>query len=539
MQTKLIDRVVNHLLKAEADERESEAMAFRKIVTRNERKFAWSLRRLFAQQKREVLSKLDSMKDMTDLFMFDSAIWDRNLRIISTKHMKAAMNENGLRVFRDIAKMGKQYKDLTAEIDYDMEYPEAMLQLEAQTLKLAGEVNATTELAVRTAIMEGFVEGLTIREIAKNIEKVFKQAGAVRAAMIARTEMSRAANYGAIVAYQQSGVVEAKEWLTAKDEKVCPFCNKMDGKVISLEESFLPVGQALESVDQSTFATSIMMNNYANVDAPPLHVNCRCTILPVVKEFIVEKPELDFVASGFGNEKDSLEYAKRKMEYDKWMINNGVTPTSKRLNRKFMKEFYNKEFPESLDMLEWWQGSTNSIKAMAFRAQNTKLEKGDIDKLIWMKKGVHKEEVLENFETLLPKDDYIGMRAFNQAYMEAKGIDDIVLYRGIGTDFGKKMREDLEAQSVKVLKTPIKDRQISGYTDSEKVAVAFGSRFGSTLGGVTMRQIYPISDIVIHKDLLGGITGEKVTEFEYIVKSGLKKINKKDLLYGEQIEFGK
>ena len=53
-----------------------------------------------------------------------------------------------------------------------------------------------------------------------------------RAVMIARTEALRATNFGALEAYLQSDVVVAKEWLTQRDGRVCPFCQSMDGKVI-------------------------------------------------------------------------------------------------------------------------------------------------------------------------------------------------------------------------------------------------------------------------------------------------------------------
>jgi hypothetical protein len=35
-------------------------------------------------------------------------------------------------------------------------------------------------------------------------------------------------------AWRQSEVVEAKEWFTAKDERVCEFCGPMNGKTVGL-----------------------------------------------------------------------------------------------------------------------------------------------------------------------------------------------------------------------------------------------------------------------------------------------------------------
>jgi hypothetical protein len=176
--------------------------------------------------------------------------------------------------------MGKSYKEVMAGITFDMEYPEAILLLETQALKLAEEVNAVTEKKVREVLITGFNEGMTVAEIATEIDILFAGFEATRALTIARTEMARAANIGAVSAYKQSGVVYGKEWLTAQDEKVCFWCRNMDRKVASLNENFLNVGEAVTFLDDGKPRS--LRNNYLDVIAPPIHVACRCTILPVL-----------------------------------------------------------------------------------------------------------------------------------------------------------------------------------------------------------------------------------------------------------------
>jgi SPP1 gp7 family putative phage head morphogenesis protein len=284
---KYSDIIALTLLKAEEQEREDEAQAFRAVVTDNEFKFFLDLRSMFKAQEKEVLSKLNALKDMADMFMFDYAVWERNLKQIGNKHMTNVSTENGRRVFDDLKRMSKRVKDLLMQTSYDMTYPETLEYLDEQSIKLAGTVTTTTEEQIRAQLTNGFVEGLTVDEIAANISRVFTVASGSRAKMIARTEMSRAANYGAVSAYKQSGVVEAKEWLTAQDEKVCPYCNAMDKKVESLSTAFLLKDQTFEGDDGT-----MMTNNYLDVQAPPLHISCRCSVLPVVKEFVVvESPK--------------------------------------------------------------------------------------------------------------------------------------------------------------------------------------------------------------------------------------------------------
>ena len=81
---------------------------------------------------------------------------------------------------------------------------------------------------------------------------VFKTAQR-RATLIARTETLRAHNDGRKVFYRQVGVTRVR-WLTAHDERTCPICRPLDGKVFGIEE----------------------------VQSPPSHASCRCTTIAVL-----------------------------------------------------------------------------------------------------------------------------------------------------------------------------------------------------------------------------------------------------------------
>lgn len=81
-----------------------------------------------------------------------------------------------------------------------------------------------------------------------------------RAMMIARTETIKASNQGALAGYKASGVVEMKQWTTAEDDRVSEEC-QANG-----DQGAIPLDAAFDSGD----------------DAPPVHPNCRCVIVPVV-----------------------------------------------------------------------------------------------------------------------------------------------------------------------------------------------------------------------------------------------------------------
>lgn len=66
--------------------------------------------------------------------------------------------------------------------------------------------------------------------------------------MIARTEVVTASNFAEVEAYDQSGVVEAKEWWTSPDERLCPQCSAMHGKQIAVKDDFFKKGETFQGL---------------------------------------------------------------------------------------------------------------------------------------------------------------------------------------------------------------------------------------------------------------------------------------------------
>lgn len=110
-------------------------------------------------------------------------------------------------------------------------------------------------------VTDGVENGQSIPEIRNIIQADFEAITKNQAQLITRTEVLRASNQAALDAYEQSGVVEGKQWITfgAVDE-----CADYEGKVESLDGSFYD--------NESDFADG----------DPPLHPNCRCILLPVL-----------------------------------------------------------------------------------------------------------------------------------------------------------------------------------------------------------------------------------------------------------------
>ncbi len=96
-------------------------------------------------------------------------------------------------------------------------------------------------------------------QVQKALEKYSQQMIRYRAKVIARTELNYAYNHGAIANINDiidgTDIKVTKIWLTTEDDRLCEECAAMDGKEADLNGSF------------------------GEVDAPPLHPSCRCSII--------------------------------------------------------------------------------------------------------------------------------------------------------------------------------------------------------------------------------------------------------------------
>lgn len=87
--------------------------------------------------------------------------------------------------------------------------------------------------------------------------KQFK-AFSYRTALIARTEIIRSSNLGALSIYEANqDILSGWEWVAARDERTCPRCGALDGKRFAF-------------------------NDYRMAPPSGSHLGCRCTAVPVL-----------------------------------------------------------------------------------------------------------------------------------------------------------------------------------------------------------------------------------------------------------------
>ncbi len=136
---------------------------------------------------------------------------------------------------------------------------------------------STLRESIGNTIQLGLQEGWGVEKMGREIRSQYGSISRPTGLRLARTESIRASNFAQEEAYKASKIVEGKQWFTAIDERVCPYCEALDGKIYELNETILETGS--EFLGNADTPLSI---DYNAIEYPPLHPNCRCTLVPVL-----------------------------------------------------------------------------------------------------------------------------------------------------------------------------------------------------------------------------------------------------------------
>lgn len=149
--------------------------------------------------------------------------------------------------------------------------------VEQSIARLSDGVAGTTEVRCRDLLGRGLEQGKTIDELTDDIEE--QGFDRKRAQVIARTESARAYVQGQVEAWRQSDVVAGKKWLVAPG--ACEFCTAIgqQSQTKGIDDAFYVVGDRVSGTEGGTYVV-----DYENVVGPPLHPNCTCDILSVLKD---------------------------------------------------------------------------------------------------------------------------------------------------------------------------------------------------------------------------------------------------------------
>lgn len=138
--------------------------------------------------------------------------------------------------------------------------------------QIAGVYNADTIAALEQTLTEGQAAGESLAKLKTRVEGVYSDAKGYRAERIARTESSRAGNRSVEMTYNQSGWSEV-EWFI--NPGACEFCQTFKGRTKQIGSNFNQLGDVITSTEGNKLQVQ-----YSDIDAPPLHPNCTCSLVP-------------------------------------------------------------------------------------------------------------------------------------------------------------------------------------------------------------------------------------------------------------------
>lgn len=186
-------------------------------------------------------------KKAVDIISFDKKKETQIFTEIALPFMKESAAEAGQEAL-DLVGLGESFS-FTEELEK---------RLAERAKFFAVSINDTTLEKLSKTLAEGIDSGEGITELTARVKEVYKEFPDYRAETIARTESTAVNNEGFLEAYTQSKVVNSMEWLSAKDSRVRPEHQKLDGEIIEVGKTF------------------------SNGLQYPQEPNCRCVISPVV-----------------------------------------------------------------------------------------------------------------------------------------------------------------------------------------------------------------------------------------------------------------
>jgi len=245
-------------------------METRKAGNTYEKYFATTQKLIFNNQGQKVLAKMPKGKSI------------RTKRLDPNDYLLDPDQETQImvRVYDPIIKQivrteGARAAKLVGKRLFDLATRPVQDYLKNRSYDFSFEVNEETNALLGKELADGIAAGEGVPELRKRVETLFGDMEKYRAERIARSEVIRASNFSKQEAYKQSEVVEYKQWFAYDDERSCEFCPELDGKIVGVSDSYFDKGDTFKGNQGG-----VLDLDYGDVEYPPLHVNCRCAIVP-------------------------------------------------------------------------------------------------------------------------------------------------------------------------------------------------------------------------------------------------------------------
>lgn len=230
-----------------------------RIVDEYEARIMRTMRHIFASQKKMIQDKMNDQNSMDpDTIRLPETKEAKVLHEQLKPTLNAVIKDQSREAF---ALLGKAFREFEEKRFIDDRTGAVARFLAVRVFQMAKAITKETNEKLGHTLSQAVSDGLSITEATKKVGVLFDDFG-YRSERIARTEIIRASNFATEEAFKESGVVEGKEWLATIDERTGELDAAMDGKIVKLGADFKMGGES--------------------VPYPPLHPNCRCTLIPVI-----------------------------------------------------------------------------------------------------------------------------------------------------------------------------------------------------------------------------------------------------------------
>ena len=166
----------------------------------------------------------------------------------------------------------KSFMKRTQTFAEDVYMSNVLNEIDTRGATMVSNIDVASKAIIRRVIAEETARGEGIPQIALEVSKSVNSINFKRGIRIARTEVIRASNSGAMTGANMTGLALNKEWISTLDSRIRTNANgstfdhrRADGETVDKDAMFVKTGQALEyPVDWNGSAANI--------------IQCRCTL---------------------------------------------------------------------------------------------------------------------------------------------------------------------------------------------------------------------------------------------------------------------
>lgn len=170
------------------------------------------------------------------------------------KDLKQILKSSFMQIYKD-AQSQASSEILKSDFAKPLTSQKFLDVIEDETFKFVGDYEYTILKRVRSELIAAIKDGASLSAVQDILDKELKQMSEVQIERFARTKHTEVLNNARVDFFDNSGVVAAYQYSAVLDDVTSDICRGLDGKIFEA----------------------------GNQPIPPMHFNCRSTLIPITK----------------------------------------------------------------------------------------------------------------------------------------------------------------------------------------------------------------------------------------------------------------